>query len=156
MKVISRLKKLKILVNNFFCVPFWDFWYHACNRNKSARCDTFFKNHEPNRVPEMSLSYMQNMPSYYSSGKYKLSISFFFRVLLLNRFCARYFVPLKRMFDAWYKRARNFFSSGFDNNIYQALKQCDLFSILFKWNIISPLYSFKHTITDCISKLDEF
>ena len=116
----------------------------------------FFKNHEPNRVPEMSLSYMQNMPSYYSSGKYKLSISFFFRVLLLNRFCARYFVPLKRMFDAWYKRARNFFSSGFDNNIYQALKQCDLFSILFKWNIISPLYSFKHTITDCISKLDEF
>ena len=37
-------------------------------------CDAFFRNHEPNRVPEMTLSYLQNIPTYYHSGKYKMSI----------------------------------------------------------------------------------
>ena len=36
---------------------------YACTRvvKKRASRDTFFRNHEPNRGPEMSLSYSQNM-----------------------------------------------------------------------------------------------
>ena len=43
---------------------------------ESTLRDTCFRNHEPNRVPEMSLSYLQHIPIYYTSGKYKLSIRF--------------------------------------------------------------------------------
>ena len=41
---------------------------------KHASCDTFFWNNEPNRVPEMSLNYLQNIPIYCPSGKYKILI----------------------------------------------------------------------------------
>ena len=44
---------------------FYTWLRHAFSGNESAHCDTFFRNHEPNRVRELSLSYMQNMPIYY-------------------------------------------------------------------------------------------
>ena len=53
----------------------------ASRRNVHPR-DTVFKNHEPNRVPDMSLGYFQNIPIYYTSEKYKLSIRSF-----LDYFC---------------------------------------------------------------------
>ena len=39
--------------------------------------NTFSTNHKPNQVTEMSLRYLQNMPIYFPSGKYKLSIRSF-------------------------------------------------------------------------------
>ena len=52
---------------------------NACIKvvKKCTPGDTFFRNHEKYCVPKMSLSYLQNMPIYFSSGKYKLSIHSF-------------------------------------------------------------------------------
>ena len=52
---------------------------HACTIvvKKHAPWDNFFKNDEPNRVSEMSLSYSQNRPIYFPSGKHKVSICSF-------------------------------------------------------------------------------
>ena len=41
---------------------------------KRAPCDTFSRNHEPNSVPEMSLSYPQYIPIFNPSGICKLLI----------------------------------------------------------------------------------
>ena len=54
---------------------------------KCALCDTFSEIVEQNRVPEMSFSCLQNVQIYYSSAKYKLSISPF-----LNYCCTVVFV----------------------------------------------------------------
>ena len=45
----------------------------------SSPSDTFFRNHEPNRVPERTfcLSYLQNMPTYYPLVNSKLSVRSF-------------------------------------------------------------------------------
>ena len=90
-------------------------------------------NHESNRVPEMILSYLQNMSFYYPSGKYKLAIHSFFFVHDI--------VLLKRMFGAWYNVDKIFSalnltiifikpslslevtqSSSFSNEIYFSIK----------------------------------
>ena len=72
MRVISGLKELEILVHNSFV------WLvETLAAKKLVPCDTFFGNHEPNCVPETSHSYLQYIPIYYPSGKYKLSIRFF-------------------------------------------------------------------------------
>ena len=43
---------------------------HACTAVKErAPRDTFFRNHEPSRVPEISLSYSQSISMYSLSGK---------------------------------------------------------------------------------------
>ena len=44
---------------------------------KSARSDTFFRNCEPSRVPEMSLSHSENKATCFPSDTYKLSIRSF-------------------------------------------------------------------------------
>ena len=49
----------------------------------------FFRNYEPNPVPDMNLSYLQSMSIYYPSRKYKLSMRFF-----LESPCPIVFVPL--------------------------------------------------------------
>ena len=68
---------------------------------KRAPHDSFLRNHEPNCVPEMSLSYLQNMPIYFpSEGNINFQFVPFLRVLLHNHLGASYFVPLKRMFGA--------------------------------------------------------
>ena len=41
--------------------------------------DIFFRSLEPNRVPEMSLSYLQSMPTYYPLEKFKFSICSFLK-----------------------------------------------------------------------------
>ena len=61
----------------FFCASFWNFRYYAPTSKKRVPRDTFFRNHEPNRVLEMSLSYWRNKPISYPSEKYKLSIRSF-------------------------------------------------------------------------------
>lgn len=58
----------------FFCTLFRICGCHASTPKNHALDDTFFRIHEPNRIPEMSLSYFQNMSVYYTSGKYILSI----------------------------------------------------------------------------------
>ena len=69
-----RAASMEILVSNFcMCLDEKFGATRATQRNVSP-CDTFIRNYEPNRVPEMSLSYFQNMLTCYSSGKYKLSI----------------------------------------------------------------------------------
>ena len=54
---------------NFSKIAGWS-WYQIAQR---------ITNHEPNHVTQMSLSYLQNMSSYYPSGIYKLSIHFLVR-----------------------------------------------------------------------------
>ena len=98
----------------FLCVLFWDNRCQMCTTKKCTPCDTFFRNHEPNRVPEMSLSCLQDMPIFYTSGKYELSIHFsleycYTTVSVHIILCLS--APLKRMFGAWYKCAQNLFSS---------------------------------------------
>ena len=44
---------------------------------KHAPRDMFFRNHNLNHVTEIRLRYLQNMPVYYPSRKYKLLISSF-------------------------------------------------------------------------------
>ena len=70
---------------------FWQFWYttffcmrllfvetfSACVHDHSEEAYTvilFLRNHEPNGTSGTSLSYLQNMPIYFSLGKYKFSI----------------------------------------------------------------------------------
>ena len=97
-------------------------------------------NHESNRVPEMMLSYLQNMSFYYPSGKYKLAIhsflEFYYTIVFVHDI-----VLLKRMFGAWYNVHKIFSalnltiifikpslslevtqSSSFSNEIYFSIK----------------------------------
>ena len=96
------LKKLEILVENFFVCRFFRLLVHVCNTKvkKRALRDTFFRNHEPNRVPETSLSSLQNM-FWFPSAKYKLSIRSFLEycyIIVLRRTILR--AP-QRVFGAW-------------------------------------------------------
>ena len=51
---------------------------HTCTSKKSSPCDiTFFQKSWTKSCTKLSLSYFQNMPIYYSSGKFKISIRFF-------------------------------------------------------------------------------
>ena len=77
-KVICWLKELEILRHSFL-LALLRLSVHAYSTvvKKCEPCGTFFRNHERNRVPEISLSYSQNMPSYFPSGRYKLSICLF-------------------------------------------------------------------------------
>ena len=61
---------------------------------------TFFRNHEPNRIPEMSLSYLPNMQIYYPSKKDKLSNRFFSEYSCT--ICVHYFMPLTKVCLIWY------------------------------------------------------
>ena len=108
--------------------------------------DTFFRNHEPNRVPEMSLSYLQNMTIYQPSGKCILSNLSLLQYSYTIVFVHNILCPLQKYvwFGAWYKQcAQNIFSSECDNNFYQALKQP------FQY----PLWTKYYLSTDCILKL---
>ena len=64
-ELLSGMKELETQVHNFLCtllrllVP----CMHL-EENRATR-DTFFWNHEPNHVLEMSLSYLQNIPIYH-------------------------------------------------------------------------------------------
>ena len=75
----------------FFCVSCWDFMCHTTTMKKHAPHDTFFKNHELNRVTEISLSYIQNIPIYCPSGEYKFSVRFFldyWYTIVFVQYCA--------------------------------------------------------------------
>ena len=102
-----------------------------------------------NRVSEVMLSYLQNLPIYYLSGKYKFSIGSLTKYCYTDVYsCAifRAIQTFKKMFGAWWKFAQNFFSPEFGNNFYLTfyLLWYNLFNTTFKSNIISPLYvSFK-------------
>ena len=52
MKLLSGTKELETQVHNFLCTLL-GFW---CLEEKRAPRDSFFRNHEPNHVLEMSLS----------------------------------------------------------------------------------------------------
>ena len=72
-----KLKELEIWYTNFL-YALLSLLEHACiTAKKRAPLDTFFRNYEPNYVPEVSLSYLQNMPIYYLLGKHTLSICSF-------------------------------------------------------------------------------
>ena len=64
-----RARSIRNSRAQFMCVPCRDFWCHVRTAKKRAPPDTSLKNHKPNRVPKMSLNYLQNMPIYYPSGK---------------------------------------------------------------------------------------
>ena len=69
-----RAASMEILVSNFCMCLDETFGATRATQRNVPPCDTFIRNYEPNRVPEMSLSYFQNMPTYYPSGKYKLLV----------------------------------------------------------------------------------
>ena len=61
---------MKLLLNETY--------YHAGTTKKRAPCDTFFRNHELDRVHEINRSCsLQNMSIYYHSGKHKPSTCYF-------------------------------------------------------------------------------
>ena len=45
---------------------------YVCIAKKRGPCKFFVRNHEVDNVPEIGLSYLQNMPIYYPSRKHKL------------------------------------------------------------------------------------
>ena len=53
------MKELESLLHNFFG---WFVDTFGATFASHAPGDTFFRNHEPNRIPEMSFSYLQNLP----------------------------------------------------------------------------------------------
>ena len=66
----------------------WNFWCTIflclvgtlgamCHHKETWISRYFSRNHEPDCVPEIGLSYSQSMSVYYPSGEYKLSIHFF-------------------------------------------------------------------------------
>ena len=70
-----------------------------------------------------ALDNLKNMPIYYPSGKYKLSIRSYseyycYKIVFLH---INFFEPLK-MFGAWHKCAQTFFSPEFDNNFDQVFQ----------------------------------
>ena len=62
MTVIQRLKIFEILVHNFIVcfVEIFSAYLHTTVK-RHARLDTFFRNHEPNRVPEIGLSFSNEL-----------------------------------------------------------------------------------------------
>ena len=72
--------------------------FYACTTTvkKLTPRDTFFRNKEPNRVPETNLSYLQNIPIYFPSRKNRFSIHSFLELVLLQSFwCTIFRVPQK-------------------------------------------------------------
>ena len=74
---------------------------YACTTTvkKRAPRDTFVRNHEPHRLPETSRSYLQNMPIYFPSGKYKLTIRSFLEYCYTQSFWYATFRALQK--DVW-------------------------------------------------------
>ena len=71
------LEELEILGHDFFVCLLGTFGTRVHRAKKLAPLDTFLRDHEPNRVSEMNLNYLQNMPIYHLSRKYKLLIRSF-------------------------------------------------------------------------------
>ena len=140
--VISGLKELEILLNNFLCA-FLNFWHLVYTTKKYAPPDTFFqKSWTKSCTPENRSSYL-DYRFYYPSGKYKLSIRSFWEYCYTIIFVVRYFVPFKRMFGGLYKHAQ--IPSALNLTIV-FIKLCNnaTFSVsFFKQSIFSPLFSFK-------------
>ena len=105
---------------NFFRMPFW---VSSCMLTPRWRkvhvMITLLRNHEPNLVSEMSHSCLQHMLPF-SFRETKMFNLLLFRVLLHNCFRARYFVTLTKIFGAWQKHAKTFFSPKRYNNLHQA------------------------------------
>ena len=99
MKVIKGLKELEILVHSFFvCLVQTSGATRAPRRNVHLVI-VFSKttNNEPkNRVPEMSLCFMQNIQIYYPSGKYKFSIRSF-----LEYYCYCYYLQQHNLYPLY-------------------------------------------------------
>ena len=142
------MKEWKILIQTFFCMPCLDFWCILALqwwRNMHLVIYTFFRNHEPNHVLEISLSYSQNMLIYFSSEKHRLLIRYFLEYCYIIAFAHNICASLKKMFGHE-KCSQHFFIPEFDNNLHQAflffllLVIHNLFNlnIFFKGNIISP------------------
>ena len=102
---------MKLLLNETDC--------HAGTTKKRAPCDTFFRNHELDRVHEINRSCsLQNMSIYYHSGKHKPSTCYFLDYYNPMDF-VHSIVFLKTMFGAWYKFAQNFLSPERYGKFYQ-------------------------------------
>ena len=101
----------------------------------------------------MSPSYLQNVQIYYPSGKYKLSIRSFLGYCHTIVFVHN-IMPLKRMFDAWYKYAQNFFIPEFDHNFCHAFTCHNTIFIYQQLNIIAPRNFFFQTHHHSYLKLD--
>ena len=94
-----RAERNRNLFHNFFVYILEYFRCYACSTKKRAPRYTFFKNHELNCVPYMSISYLENMPIYCPLRKYKLSVRSFLDYCYSIVF-VHDIVPLKRMFGA--------------------------------------------------------
>ena len=93
MKVTSGLKELEIPAHRFLRA--------IVHLEKRAPRDVFFRNHKPNHVPEISLSYLQNMPIYYHPGKHEISIRSFLEYSAQSFSCTIFLaLQNKRMFGA--------------------------------------------------------
>ena len=61
-----RAERIRNSGTQFLCVPCLEFGAHVHHKgSKHATWDTFLRNHEHNRVPEISLIQLKKMPIYY-------------------------------------------------------------------------------------------
>ena len=117
--------------------------------------DFLFRNHDKNLAPEFNLNYLQNIPIYYISGKYKLSncsLSIAAQSFSGAIFCA----PHKTVFGL--VRDRNSAHKSFSVLNLTLIFIFIIFSIslLNETLFLDKLFSSKYTlITDCISTFDE-
>ena len=81
-----RAEKIGNSCTQFFCMPFLRLLVYACATVKKREPPhAFFRNHKPNHVLEyISLGYFQNMPIYYTSAKYKLSVCSCYTVIFVH------------------------------------------------------------------------
>ena len=63
-------------MHNFFVSPVETFGASLVPHEETCTLWLFFRSRRPNWAPEMSLSYLQNMTTYYPLWKYILSICF--------------------------------------------------------------------------------
>ena len=89
------LEELEILGHNFFVCLLGTFGTRVHRAKKLAPLDTFLRDHEPNRVSEMNLNYLQNMPIYHLSRKYKLLIHSFLQYCYTVVFLHDIYFPSK-------------------------------------------------------------
>ena len=130
----------------------WNFRCHACTTKKHAPHDMFFRNHELNHVTEIRLRYLQNMPVYYPSRKYKLSMCSFLAYCYTIVF-VHDIVPLKMMLGTWYHMNLTTFHLQ-QHNLYPSSMKYYFSIDLFLWNV--PSVAFKTwlngSLTDWLSK----
>ena len=108
-------------------------------------------------LPELNLSYLQKMPIYYPSGKYKLSNCFFLDYSYIILFVHGISRPSQKYvwFGAWHKQRAQFFSA-MNLTMFIKLFTSMTFSASFLTYILFlRSFSFKYsTIIGCILKLD--